>query len=205
MSGTPITIITYPITDTVNSKVNTFILNQELDDAGLSVPVTGVSVAGTTIRIDLSGNATAADQALCDTTVAAHEGDDFSPEAQALAKEDEVSDDSGSVIDRLVMDTGALSEGAYLLIWYMEVASTTPATTGGVRGALRIGPYGNGLTIRAEINTALNEWLPMSGILPVTVKNGSRFDIRLSYLRTGDAGDPARVQRARLSVVKPGA
>lgn len=191
------------LTDTVNNKVNTKILEQELDSATLSVSVAGVTASGTTIRIELEGNPTTTDVTTCNTVVAAHEGLDFSSKAQFVQAEEEFSDDSGDVIDRLVLGTGALANGKYMLNWSMGVASSTAETTSGIRGALRMSINGGALEIIGETNTTANGWLSMSGFLPLPVKDGDQVDIRLSFLRTGASGDPARVQFARIFLTNP--
>lgn len=202
MAAEVITQIVYPLSDTVNSKVNPNILKQELADAGLSIDVLSVSTAGTTFRITLNGNATDGDKLLCDSVVAAHEGAVFSSSWQSASDESETSDDSGSIVDKATLDTGYLPAGSYLLTWYMEMATTN--SVGGIRAALRAAKSGNSLSLRAEHNTQLNDWQSMSGSLLFNVKDGDRYDLRLSYIRTGSS-DPARVQRARIFLAKQNA
>ena len=196
------TSLKYPLSDTLNSKVNPKILEQELTASELSITLSGVELSGTTIRIDIIGIISQEDVDTIDAVVAAHEGADFNSETQFMREESELSDDTGGIIDRLILETGALSAGDYRLDWYMEVASTDPGELSGVRGALRAALNGNALQILGEIETNENGWSPMSGSLPLTVVDGDSAEIRLSFIRTGDAGDPARTQRARVFLIK---
>lgn len=202
MAGTMISMISYPVTDTVNNKVNTQILKQELEDASLSVDVAGVQTVGTTIKISLSGNASSDDFTECDSVIAAHEGADFSSDSQFAKSETESTSDTGSVVDKLTLDSGAMPAGEYMVQWYMEVACTTDG--GEVTGAFRASKNGSALNILGQQSSNNSYWTSMSGSYLFTLVDGDTVDARLSYQRSGTSGNAAKVQRARIFLIKPG-
>jgi hypothetical protein len=204
MAVTIVTTLTYPRSDTPNDRVNKDILNQELSEASLSVSVLGISISGTDIRIDLSGNASVDDETAINSVIAAHQGSDFSTTTQSSFSEAASSDDTNGIIEKTALSTGLLPAGTYLMSWYMELATTTTTGTTGARGFLNVSKNGAAAVERAQSNNDLNQWVPMSGSLPVTVVDGDSYSMSLSFQRIGIVGNAARAQRARLTLSKIG-
>lgn len=202
MTVTVVTQYTYPITDTLNSKVNTAILKQELDDAGLSVSVGSVSVSGSSIFIELLGDAAAADIVLVDAVIAAHAGDDFVSVPIKVSEIAESPDDGGSEVIRVTLTTGALAAGEYLLSWLMEHCITTNTGTTGSRASLYYSKNGDTPAQFTQEMNINDQWSCFSGGYPITVQDGDSWVFTLRHQRVGVAGNPSRVRRARLALMR---
>lgn len=134
------TILTYPVSDTVNNQVVTESLLTELEALALSelVPKTVDEVAGN-IKLgldytpgdgaDLSGDIT-----LISAAVAAHQGEPIGTSFQKLTEDGDVLINTLGV-DQIVaeLQTDALKAGEYMVFWTIELQSTDPAFDGAIR------------------------------------------------------------------------
>ena len=204
MAATVVTTLTFPKSDTVNNKVNSSILKQELDDARLSILVESVSLVGTSVKIGLTGTATTDDETKITAVISAHAGEDFASVPQVAADEALVSDDTGTVIQKLQLSTGALPAGTYLISWYMEIAITSETTGSYACGTLTVQTNSGVGVERAQHNNTEVAWKAMSGAISVTAVAGDDYVVALHYARTGLTGNAARAQRARINVVRIG-
>lgn len=197
----PAQTVSYPRADFVASAgaVNARTFLAELKAAALpalsvAVNVTDAIVAYSAV-LDPSQESTAA------SVVTTHSGTAFASTIQRVVAEPAASDDSGSEVVRLTLDTGPLPAGDYVLSWYLELATTTTTGTTEARGLLYATKNAGARTERGQANRERASWFPMSGSMPAVIVDGDRYVFELAYQRIGDSGNAARVQRARLSWV----
>lgn len=200
-----ITTLTYSTSATATGTANANVLKQELEDASLSVPVNDVVVQGTTITITLSGNASDADETAVDAVIAAHDGAGFDAVPKTTFSEAEVSDDTGSEVEKVGLSVGPMEAGTYLLGWYMEMATTTNTGTSGAQGHMYVTKNGGSAIERGQHSVGENQWdSGMSGSVPFTVVDGESYSFSLTFERIGVAGNAARARRGRLTLVRIG-
>jgi hypothetical protein len=80
----------------------------------------------------------------------------------------------------------------------MELAATSFTGLSACRGFLYVRKNGGSRAERGQKTVKDTNPDPMSGNVDQTVADGDRFVLELAYQRVGDAGNAARVQRARL-------
>jgi hypothetical protein len=203
------TKFTYPKSQTVSGVVNDAILKQELDDAGLSVPVNTVYQQGSDVVIIMVGNATAADETAVGGVVSAHEGSSFSEDfqrAEENTQQDTLADNDPITVVELM--SGPLRAGAYDVEWYGE-HKLSAATAGGATKLLaQIGRNGATPSTRgADSKPAHWDWGQVFGKLPFgNIKDGETIDVRLQLQRQGGGltTETAQCQRVRIFLTRVG-
>lgn len=199
------TKFTYPKSQTVTGNVNNDILRQELEDAGLSVPLNTVYQEGTDVIILLDGNATAADETAASGVVSAHTGEAFAQPPLTAFSEPEVSDDTGSEVEKVSLSTGPLQKGTYIVGWGLELATTTTTGTTVARGSLYVDKNAAGEVERSQHNVDIELWdSGMSGSLAFLAVAGDSYVFSLRFRRVGAASNAARAQRGRITLTKIG-
>lgn len=201
MVATIKTEYTYPITDTANDQVNTGTLSDELNDAGLSVTVGTVRVSGSNIIIELIGDAVPADLALADAVIAAHQGDDYASLPIAhYEHETAETDDTGSAVEIVSFDSGPLHAGKHMIHWSGEIASTDATGTPGVKITVSLQREGQTEYNKGEATNDTPNWRHVTVPFIFHSAEGQRFTFRIYLQRTGSAGNPAKIRRARISL-----
>lgn len=209
MAATIVSSFTYPLTDFTSlggNSVNPNILKQEIeDDATITLTVSSVTKVGSTVKIDLEGNATAAMKTALDSVVAAHEGGNFAVFPQKVSDEDAESDDTGSEVQKASLSTGLMPAGDYRIGWYMEV-ETTSESSGATQaqGHFNVSKNGGSSSERGQTNAEHPRWVSMGGTYEGTFVDGDELDLELTYQRVGTSGNAARAQRARITVTRVG-
>lgn len=203
MSATIQTVYTYPITDTLNDTVNPGTLYDELSDAGLSVSVGNVSLFGSNVLIQLLGDADAADLALVDAVIAAHEGNDYAT-LPIIYYENEtaVTDDTGSEIEAVTLNTGPLHAGKHMVHWSAEIASTDTTGTPGAKMRCSLQREGQTEYSKGESTNDTPAWRHVAVPFMFHASEGQRFTLRIYYQRTGSSGNAAKLRRARIAIHK---
>ena len=162
----------YPISDTPNNKINTLILKQELEDAGMSVTVGNVVTAGSNVQIQLLGLVLAADVTLMDAVIAAHQGADFATVPLKQYEEDETDDDSGDPILKCELVCSPLPEGNYMIGWHMLHKLNANSDTSGSRATLTMIKNGGAENEISRDSCVIQEYQLFGSALSVEVKAG---------------------------------
>lgn len=191
----------YPDSDFTSlggNPINPAILKQEIVDSSVSIPVASVVGIGTNVRIDLTGNATAADKTELDSVVANHAGGDFAVFPQNEADETETNEgDTGVETTKVSLNTGLMPAGTYLVTWFMEVKlNSDGGSSAGVVARLKVGG-----TQRGQTSTEKAQYVCFSGTKRLTVEDGQQFNIALTYQRLG-AGYTAYAQNASIDITR---
>ena len=202
MAVTTVTNLSYPITDTLNDDVNSPILKQELEDETLSVSVGNVELIGTTILIELLGDASSSDITAVTGVVEAHAGDDFVEVPLTEIAVSETSDDSGSEITKVTMTTGALPAGSYTIIWHMEHKVNTNTGNTASRATLYYSKNGDTPSQFLQNNVILDQWVEFGSSYPIDVNDGDSWLFTLRHQRIGTSGNASHCRRGRIALVR---
>lgn len=197
------TTILYNKSDTVNNSVNTYILSQEVYNAGLS-SVIGITMSGTDIRVDVSGCLTNDQIMELNEIIFKHEGEDFNNSFQTTASGDDVYGMSPietktsewlTVID---FNSGALREGKYKILWSCEhkLDQDCDGYSSEVRVLVTL-PIVGELEVSFD-SSETNKYTSFSNGIVMDIVNGGKIIIKLQIRKTGDGDVKAILRRARL-------
>lgn len=181
--------------------MNTGALSDELAEAGLSVSVGNVTLAGSNIIIELLGDAVAADLLLVDAVIAAHEGLSY----QVLPlfnyeNETAISDDTGADVEAVTVTTQPLHAGKHMVHWSGEIATTDMTGTPGAKFRCSLQREGQTEYNKGEFTTDVDDWRHVTVPFVFHAAEGQKFIFRIYYTRTGSSGNAARLRRARISL-----
>jgi hypothetical protein len=188
-------------TDFPNEKYNSSVLTREINDAITSAELLYIQ-QNSDVELHFDTDPSVLDEGEIDNIVSNHDGADYSVPPWVHISEAETSDDSGDEVVRVHLDDIMPSPGDYILFAYQELATTATDGTHIAKGRLHVTK--NGVKVeRAEAHNDQNLFQPMSVAFPFNVLAGDVFSFELTFERQGaGTGNPARVQRARLSMKK---
>jgi hypothetical protein len=193
--------IEFEITDFPNDKYNAAVLTREIGDQISSADLLAIT-QNSSVQFLFTTDISAGDETILDDIVSNHDGADFTSEPYEDISEQESNDDSGNEIVTVHIDDIMPYPGEYTVFAYQELATTTNDGTHISKGRMHVTKNGNKIE-RAEAHNDQNLFQPMCLVFPFSVQAGDVFTFEMTFERMGaDTGNPARVQRSRLSVKK---
>lgn len=206
MAATVLSKFTYPKSDTATGVVNSSILTSELKAVTYSagVAVQNAYEQGTSVIVELSGNATADDKTAVDAVIAAHQGENFQDPYQSTSANDDVwgapektvSDSTWSEV--FAFDSGALPAGRYQTLVSCEHKVDTLVSGDYSEVRVLVTPPSTGVEV--EMSYDSNEYDRYdsfgTGIL-LDVTNGQHIIVRMEQRKNGAGAASSILRRAR--------
>lgn len=189
------------LTDFPNDKYNAAVLTREIGDQISSADLVAIN-QNSDVEFLFTTDPSPGDEAILDDIVTNHDGADFSTPPWEDILETESDDDSGNEVVKVHIDDIMPSPGNYILFAYQELATTSTDGVHISKGRLNVTKNANKVN-RAEAHNDQNLFQPMCVTFPFAVLAGDVFSFELTFERQGaGTGNPARVQRSRLSIKK---
>jgi hypothetical protein len=189
------------ITDFPNQKYNAAVLTRQIGDQISSAGLIAIT-ENSSVQFLFTTDISYGDEAILDDIVENHDGADFSTPPFRDVIEAISIDDTGNEIVRAHIDDIMPYPGEYTVYAYQELATTINDESHISKGRLHVTKNGNKVE-RSEAHNDQNLFQPQCLVFPFFVQAGDIFSFELTFERQGSGtGNPARVQRSRLSVSK---
>lgn len=187
---------TYSIsTDFPNQKVNSDLLEQEIDESSISTALSYIFTEGDVCDIWFDDVLSGPDQTTLDGLVAAHQGTDTDNATQtAKAWGSSGTTDTNWQL-KLELNSTPLKKGTYEVSWNAEIKMTT----GGMGDHVEVHMSVDG-TQQAETHDYEIDWHHFGGAIAFDFKEADTPEIKLKWRRVGAGGDNAKIRRAALTL-----
>ncbi len=194
-------IYIYKISDTLNDRVNSVQLTDEINASAIS---TGVLQDITTIEraapnddlnitfdVALSG----ADKTTLDGVVAAHPGTNTIERTQRSASAPSSDNLTGTYDVKATLTSLPRKAGLYFAFWYAEIRVSDGTLGDRCMAITQVDGSNVG-----ESNSFRANWQSMSGFEPMVLNEGDAPVVEVKWRLMGGGGDTAQIRRTRLAI-----
>jgi hypothetical protein len=193
----------FSISDTLNGKVNSTLLTNEIANSGIITTLKRIDTVFSTDKLNIvfTSGLPQNEFTTLSGVVAAHEGSKlFSDGFKIKIDNTELWTDTTAFSGVLTLKSGKLSAGRYIVTWYSEIAVTDDSNGDASQVRVLI----NGVVVGVSSNRT-EDWQSFSGPARITIVDGQEATITMEVRRAPGpppGNDIIKIQRKRFFLSK---